>query len=165
MNGPVKIFRHLPFLKMVLWHSFTAFGGPQGHYGMMLRRFTQQRKDITEAELIEYTAFCQMLPGASSTQTLALIGYKRGGVPLAVITIIIWILPAGVLMGMLSFVLHYFNEKALTIFNYMQPMAIGFLAYAALKAGKTAIKNPITAIIACIALPATYFVLHLYFLS
>src|SRR6187402_3613226 len=101
----MNLKRHLPFLKMVLLHSVTAFGGPQGHYGMMIRRFVQHRKDVTEAELIEYTAFCQLLPGASSTQTLTLIGYKRGGVPLAVLTLIIWIVPASFFMGALSFLL------------------------------------------------------------
>lgn len=157
MNGSLKFFRHLPFLQTVFWHSLTAFGGPQGHYGMMMRRFVQQRKDITEQELIEYTAFCQMLPGASSTQTLALIGYKRGGVPLAVVTLIIWILPAGILMSLLSFLLHYFNKNALEVFYFMQPMAVGFLGYAAWKVGKVSINNTITIVIACVALPATYF--------
>ena len=70
-------------------HSITAFGGPQGHLGMMLKTFVDRRKDVSKEELMEYVSFCQMLPGASSTQTLTLIGYKRGGVPLAVITLLI----------------------------------------------------------------------------
>jgi hypothetical protein len=74
------LFRHIAFLKTVLLYSLTAFGGPQGHYAMMLKTFVQKRKDVTEEELLEYNAFCQLLPGASSTQTLTLIGYKRGGV-------------------------------------------------------------------------------------
>ena len=72
----MKLLRHIPFLRMVLLHSLTAFGGPQGHYGMMVRRFVQKRHDVTEAELMEFTAFVQLLPGASSTQTLTLIGSK-----------------------------------------------------------------------------------------
>ena len=81
---------------------------------------------------MEYNAFCQLLPGASSTQTLTLIGYKRGGVPLAVLTLIIWILPACILMGALSFLLHYIDQKALNqdIFKFIAPMAAGFLLYA-----------------------------------
>ena len=53
---------------------------------------------------MEYNSFCQLLPGASSTQTLTLIGYKRGGIQLAVLTLLIWILPACILMGGLSFI-------------------------------------------------------------
>ena len=60
----------------------------------MLKTFVHKRPYVTEEELIEYNSFCQILPGASSTQTVTLIGFKRGGVPLAVLTLIIWILPA-----------------------------------------------------------------------
>ncbi len=75
------LHRNSSFLKAVLLHSVTAFGGPQGHLGMMMKTFVHQRPYVTEKELMEYNAFCQLLPGASSTQTLTLIGYKRGGVP------------------------------------------------------------------------------------
>ena len=94
-NLPCKmLIRHIPFLKAVFLHSITAFGGPQGHIGMMMKTFVDRRRDVSKEELMEYISFCQLLPGASSTQTLTLIGYKRGGVPLAVLTLIIWILPA-----------------------------------------------------------------------
>lgn len=150
--------RHIPFLKEVFFHSLTAFGGPQGHYGMMVRRFVQKRRDLTEEELLEYMAFCQLLPGASSTQTLTLIGYKRGGVPLAVITLLIWILPAGLLMSMLSFLLHFIDKRALEfdIFYFVLPMAIGFLGYAALRAGKVSIKNTITVVIGLVSAVLTF---------
>ncbi len=73
----LAMLRHIPFLKSVLLYSVTAFGGPQGHFGMMLKTFVHKRRDITETELMEYTSFCQLLPGASSTQILTLIGYKK----------------------------------------------------------------------------------------
>jgi chromate transporter len=151
--------RHIPFLKDVLWHSLTAFGGPQGHYGMMVKRFVQKRKDVTEEELLEYMAFCQLLPGASSTQTLTLIGYKRGGAPLALATLLIWVIPAGILMSLLSFLLHYIDKRALDvdIFRFILPMAVGFLGYAAFRAGRVSIKNLITIIIAVFAAVFTYF--------
>src|SRR5678809_890219 len=127
------LLRHIPFLRAVFLHSITAFGGPQAHFAMMLKTFVRQRPYVTEQELMEYNAFCQLLPGASSTQTLTLIGYKRGGVPLAVLTLIIWILPASFLMGSLSFLVHYINTTHVTInlFTYVYPMAVGFIAFAA----------------------------------
>lgn len=147
------LLRHIPFLKAVFFHSLTAFGGPQGHFGMMLKTFVHRRKDITEEELIDYNAFCQLLPGASSTQTLTLIGFKRGGVPLAVLTLIIWILPACFLMGAFSFLLEYIDQKTLKtdIFKFIAPMAVGFLAYAAIYALKHSIKNTVTQVILLIS--------------
>lgn len=108
---------------------------------------------------MDYVSFCQLLPGASSTQTLTLIGYKRGGVPLAVITLIIWILPACFLMGALSFLVAQIGSDNLhaSIFQFVQPMAIGFLIYAAFKAFKISVNNLITQIIMLISMTATYF--------
>jgi chromate transporter len=153
-----KLVRHIPFLKAVFLHSISAFGGPQGHVGMVLKTFVDRRKDLTKEELMEYISFCQLLPGASSTQTLTLIGYKRGGIKLAVLTLLIWIFPACTLMGALSFVVADMGSNHIkpTLFQFIQPMAIGFLAYAAFKAYQISIKNTITQIIMLVALLATY---------
>lgn len=151
--------RHISFLKAVLLHSFTAFGGPQGHLAMMMKTFVQQRRDVTEKELMEYNAFCQLLPGASSSQTLTLIGYKRGGIPLAVATLAIWITPACLLMGSLSFLLQYMDKRALNvdIFKYVQPMAVGFLAFGGIRAYQISIRNTATFVIMLVALASAFF--------
>ena len=153
------LLRHLPFLRAVFFHSVSAFGGPQAHMGMMMKTFVQGTPYVTEKELMEYNAFCQLLPGASSTQTLTLIGYKRGGVPLAVLTLIVWILPASILMGALSFLLQYIDKRQLgtDIFKFIPPMAAGFLGYAVLHIFPHAIKNTITWIIMICSVAATYF--------
>ena len=153
------LLRHFSFLKAVLIHSVTAFGGPQAHLGMMMKTFVRNTSYVTEHELMEYNAFCQLLPGASSTQTLTLIGYKRGGVPLAVLTLIIWILPASILMGGLSFLLQYFDQRELgtDIFKFIAPMAVGFLAFAAFTAFPLAVNNFITWVIMLAGAAITYF--------
>lgn len=140
-------------------HSITAYGGPQGHLAMMLKTFVLQRRDVTEQELMEYNAFCQLLPGASSSQTLTLIGYKRGGVPLAIVTLLIWISPACLLMGSLSFLLQYFDQKALNtdIFKYVQPMAVGFLVFGSIRAYRISVRSKATTAIMAVALLAAYF--------
>src|SRR5438477_10168007 len=152
------MLRHLHFLKTVFLYSVTAFGGPQAHIAMMMKTFVHQRSYVTKAELLEYNGFCQLLPGASSTQTITLIGYKRGGVWLAVLTLIIWILPASILMGAFSFLLHYFDKKALNhdIFQYIAPMAAGFLVYAAVTSFSISIRNTVTWIIMLVSAAATY---------
>lgn len=140
------MLRHVPFLKSVLLYSLTAFGGPQAHIAMMMKMFVKKTPYITKEELLEYNAFCNLLPGASSTQTVTLIGYKRGGVPLAIITLLIWIAPACILMGAFSFLLHYIDQRSLhvDIFKYIPSMAVGFLAYASVMAFGVSIKNTIT---------------------
>ena len=154
----MMLLRHIPFLRAVFIHSVTAFGGPQAHIGMLMKTFVNKLHYVSEQELMEYNAFCQLLPGASSTQTLTLIGYKRGGVPLAVITLIIWILPACILMGALSFLLHYIDKRALSfdVFKFIPPMAVGFLVYATFMAFNISIKNTITWILMIACSVATF---------
>jgi chromate transporter len=154
----MKLFRHIPFLKTVFFYSITAFGGPQGHYGMMVKTFVEKRKDVTEEELLELISFCNLLPGASSTQTLTLIGYKRGGIALAVLSLLIWITPACILMGALSFLLDYFDDMHMTVglFKFIQPMVIGFILFSAVKMYHTAVHNTITQVIIIAALIATF---------
>lgn len=152
------LLRHIPFLKAVFLHSVSAFGGPQGHYGMMLKTFVNNRHDVNEEELMEYNSFCQLLPGASSTQVLTLIGFKRGGIPLAILTLLIWIFPACLLMGSFSFFLEYIDTKksGMDLFKFIQPMAVGFLAYASAKSYHLAIINPITIIIFIVSTFVTF---------
>lgn len=152
------MLRHIPFLKNVFLHSITAFGGPQAHIAMMMRTFVHQTPYISKEELLEYNAFCNLLPGASSTQTLTLIGYKRGGLPLAIITLLIWIAPASILMGGFSFLLHYIDQKSLKvdIFKFIPSMAVGFLVYASVMAFGVSIKNTITWFIMLFGAAATF---------
>jgi chromate transporter len=80
-------------------------------------------------------------------------------VPLAVLTLLIWITPACVLMGAFSFLLEYFDERSLSggMFRFIQHMAVGFLAFAATKSFKLAVHNHITQVIMLVSAVATYF--------
>ena len=153
------LLRHLHFLKLVFLHSITAFGGPQAHLAMMMKTFVKQTPYVTEQELMEYNAFCQLLPGASSTQTLTLIGFKRGGVLLAILTLLVWVPPACSIMGALSFLVNYLDKggESLKLFHYIVPMAAGFLIYACVSAFPYSVNNRITFFIAIISGPVTFF--------
>ena len=154
----MKLLRHLHFLKLVFLHGVTAFGGPQAHLAMMMKTFVKERHYITEQELMEYNAFCQLLPGASSTQTLTLIGFKRGGPILGILTLLVWILPACAIMCGLSFFVEYIEgtTRHFDIFKYIVPMAAGFLIFACIASLPYSVKNLITYIIAIACAIATY---------
>lgn len=152
------MLRHIPFLKNVFLYSITAFGGPQAHVAMMMKIFVMKTPYVTKEELLEYNGFCNLLPGASSTQTVTLIGYKRGGIPLAILTLLVWIAPACILMGFFSFLLQYVDQASLhkNIFIFVPSMAVGFLAYASVMAFSISVRNTITWIIMLFCVAATY---------
>lgn len=130
------------------------------HFVRMHKLFVLDHRYISEQELLELNAFVQLLPGASSTQTVTLIGYKRGGVVLAILTLLIWILPACVLMGALSFLLHYIDKEALAvdIFKFVPAMAVGFLVYSAFQSFRISINHQATFLIMLGAFLTTAFI-------
>ena len=156
--------RQLVFLYDVIWFTLTAFGGAQAHVGMMLKNFVNKRKYISETELLELNALTQILPGPSSTQTLVGIAYKVGGVPMAISAFLIWILPSTVLMtlAVLSYTLLGQKEKFSAILEFIQPIAVGIVAFAAFSFGRSILKSSTSIWLAAGALFATLILRNAY---
>ena len=156
--------RQLIFLTDVIWFTLTAFGGAQAHIGMMLKNFVKKRQYISENELLELNALTQILPGPSSTQTLIGIAYKVGGLPIAISAFIIWILPSAVLMclAVLSYTLLGQKEKFTQVLHYVQPVAVGIVAYAAYSFGEKVLKSKTSFWLAAGSLFATLLLRNAY---
>lgn len=115
--------------------SITAFGGPQVHIALFIEKLVEKRGYLSEKELMELNALCQILPGPTSTQTITAIGFRIGGLPLAYLSLLIWALPAVTLMILLALGYTFIGSQSLLIdlTQYIQPMAVGFIAYAGYK--------------------------------
>ena len=115
--------------------SLTAFGGPQVHIAYFIDRFVEKRGYLTEKELMELNALCQILPGPTSTQTITAIGYRIGGAKLAFLTLLVWALPAVTILTFIAIALSSFKQKEIILhyIRFIQPMAVGFIAFAAYK--------------------------------
>ncbi len=129
----IRNFRRVVFLLDVLKLTLTAFGGPQVHYTQFQKNLVKKKQYLSDSELKELNSFCSMLPGPTSTQTITTIGYKIGGPSLAFLTLLIWSLPACLMMGSIAFLLCNLsmNSPKLEFLKYLQPMASGFIIYAA----------------------------------
>ncbi|MFA6261788.1 MAG: chromate efflux transporter [Bacteroidia bacterium] len=123
------------FLLDVLGIALTAFGGPQVHITQFHKKFVLKRKYLTEPELKEITSLCQMMPGPTSTQMITAISYKNGGPLGAFLGLAVWVLPASILMTILAVLIYRFDlyNPKLDFLKYIQPMAVGFIIYAAYK--------------------------------
>jgi chromate transporter len=154
--------QHISFLKAVLYNSLSAFGGPQAHLSLLQSKFVEKRKELSSETLMEYNALCQMLPGATSTQTIILIGYKKGGYLLAFLTLLVWLMPACTIMTLIAIL--YSNAILKNTFNaliFLKPMSIAFILSATLALYAKAIYNTITRFI----LIATFIIVLLAFKS
>jgi chromate transporter len=130
LREPVSYSR---FLKDVFQLSITCFGGPQAHLAYYQRVLVEKGNYLSEDDLMELYALCQIVPGPTSTQTLTSVGYRIGGASLAYLTLLIWMLPAVTIMTTAGILIGSFQEKDLSLAftRFIQPMAVGFVAYAA----------------------------------
>jgi len=121
------------FLLDILKLALTGFGGPQMHFTQFHKLLVLKKKYISEEELKELNSLCSMLPGPTSTQTITAIGYRLGGPLWAFLTLTVWIIPACMIMLCFAIVvtkLEISNPK-LDFLKFIQPMAVGFIVYAA----------------------------------
>ena len=125
----IRRVRNIIFLKDVIFLSLTAFGGPQGHFAMFVDLMVKKRRYLTEEDLIELFALCQVLPGPTSTQTITALGFKIGGPNLAYLTLFFWMLPAVTIMTIAGIIVN--TDIDLGFMKFILPMVVGIVAYSA----------------------------------
>jgi len=127
----IRRVRNIIFLRDVSILSVTAFGGPQGHFGMFLDMLVTKRAYLSEEDLIELYALCQVLPGPTSTQTITSLGFKIGGPNLAYLTLLVWMLPAIAMMTSMAILVGAAQEMnvSLDFLRFIEPMAVGIVGY------------------------------------
>ncbi len=160
-HNNLMVLRHYIFLKDVFVFALSAFGGPQAHFALMFDIFVHKRKYITEEELIELNALCQILPGPTSTQTITAIGFKIGGAPLAYITLLMWVLPAVAIMTGAALLISHMQQQehlSLEFTRFLQPMAVGFVAFAAYRICYKVIRGRLALFLMVVAATVSYYI-------
>ncbi len=127
----IRRVKNIIFLKDVAVLSLTAFGGPQGHFGMFLDLLVRKRGYLTEDDLMQLYALCQVLPGPTSTQTITALGFKIGGSNLSYLTLLVWMFPAFCIMTTLAILVITAEDLniSLDFLRFIEPIAVGIMAY------------------------------------
>ncbi len=156
----VSRVRYTDFLKDAFLLSVSCFGGPQAHIAHFQKLLVEKRKYISEAELVELNALGQALPGPTSTQTLTAIAYRLGGPNLAYLTLIIWMLPSVAIMTTAAIIMASFETKqiSLAFTRFVQPIAVGFVAYGAYSIGLKTITTQRGIVLMILAALFSYFI-------
>lgn len=148
------------FLWDVFLTSLGAFGGPEAHYAVMIDQLAVKNDYVTEEEILELMSITTILPGPGSTQSIVAIGYKMGGIGLALLTFLVWSLPVLLLMTALSFL-----DDILTLFNisqeivaYVPVLALSFICLASYRMTKKLNFNPLVLSLYILSLLVAFFV-------
>lgn len=151
--------KYRAFLRDVAVLSVTTFGGPQTHIAHFQRILVEKRRFLSEEDLLEINALCQVLPGPTSTQTLCAIGYRIGGPNLAYLTLLIWMLPAVILMTLSAFLITALQGNLSFNFTRFVPaMAVGFVSYAAYSMSIKSVTTRSGLIVMILAGVSSYFI-------
>jgi chromate transporter len=120
------------FLFDVLLCSLSSFGGPEAHYGIFSQILVQKKKYITEETLAELIGVFSLVPGPSSTQTIMAIGYLVGGKWLALLTFMVWALPAIVIMMLVGLFFSFFQNQPIVeqLLTILPSIAVAFIFFA-----------------------------------
>jgi chromate transporter len=156
----VQRVRYIIFLKDVLFLSLTSFGGPQAHIAHFQNILVKKRGYLSDSDLVELNALCQVVPGPTSTQTLSALGYRIGGPSLAYLTLLIWALPSVIIMTIAGMLMNGFVSKqtSLDFTRFIQPMAVGLIAHAAYTISLKTVTTRRGLLLMILAAAATYFV-------
>lgn len=156
--------RKLLFVRNVILFTFSAFGGAQAHISLLLKYFVKNSRFISEEELLELNALAQILPGPASTQTLVGIAYKVGGLKLSIVTFLIWILPSAAIMTFAAISFAKLDQKAefADILKFIQPIALGIVAYGAFNLAKKVLSTQVSFFLAVSAIIATLVLRNAY---
>ena len=140
-----KAFSQFQFLKDTFLCSLVAFGGPEAHLGVFLDRLVQKKNYLSEKALLEWMALCSFLPGPTSTQVITAIGLEKGGRSLAILTLLVWAMPALCLMTLIALIPALIDKNSFaSITSFLAPMAAGFVGWAAWVLGRKVVINPLS---------------------
>ena len=140
--------------------AISAFGGPQAHLAMLLKIMVKKRGYISEEELMELYALCQILPGPTSTQTITAIGFRIGGANLAYLTLFVWMMPAVSIMTTAAILVDNYQTKnfSLEFTKFIQPMAVGFISYGAYVIASRMVTTKTAGALMALSAIVTYFI-------
>lgn len=140
---------YITFLKL----GAFSFGGGYAMIPLIEREVVVNKKWIDKEKIVDVFSVSESLPGAIALNSSAFVGYTVAGIPGAVAALLGNLTPSGIIVLLLSILISSVgsNPSISVVFNGIRPAIVGLIAYAAVKIGKTAIKDYITVVIMIVA--------------
>ena len=125
--------------------GFISFGGPAGQIAILHREVVETRGWVTERVFVDALNFCMLLPGPEALQLAIFLGWKLHGVRGGLVAGLGFILPAILLLGVLSYVYaaHGTLPWVAGVLAGLQAAVIALVAQAMLRIGKRALRGPL----------------------
>ena len=109
--------------------GLVSFGGPAGQIAMLREELVERRKWLGADEFSRGLNFCLMLPGPEAHQLAIYSGWKMQGLRGAIAAAILFVLPAALLLWVLSVLYAYYGniEAVQTVFALVRPAVLAII--------------------------------------
>ncbi|PZE20715.1 chromate transporter [Paenibacillus xerothermodurans] len=138
--------------------GLTSFGGPVAHLGYFREEYVRRRQWIDERSYADSVALCQFLPGPASSQVGIGIGYRRGGIPGAVLAWLGFTLPSALALALFAYLCQGWDVTDAGWIHGLKLAAVAIVAQAVWGMGKSLAPNGGRAAIAIVTCAATLLV-------
>jgi chromate transporter len=143
-------------LRFWLLLGCISFGGPAGQIAIMHNELVDKRRWADEEAFLRALNFCMLLPGPEAMQLATWLGWRLHGVRGGIAAGVLFVLPAALLMGLLSWI--YLSWQSLPLMSGvvfgLQAAVLGIIVHAAQRIGGRVLRTPFTVVLAAIALLA-----------
>ena len=141
MNNAMKAFFEILFVFAKV--GFITFGGGYAIIPILQKEIIAKRQWVGEADLIDYYAIAQCLPGIIAANTAMIIGYKRKGI-LGMLAAVIGIaIPSFVIILIIAMFIRNFMQYEIVThaFNGIRAAVLALVTGAAIKMWKNGVKD------------------------
>jgi chromate transporter len=143
-------------LRFWLLLGCISFGGPAGQIAIMHNELVDKRRWIEEEPFLRALNFCMLLPGPEAMQLATWLGWRLHGLRGGIAAGVLFVLPAALLMGVLSWV--YLSWQSVPLMSGvvfgLQAAVLGIIVHAAQRIGGRVLNTPFTVVLAAVALVA-----------
>ncbi|WP_329084726.1 MULTISPECIES: chromate efflux transporter [unclassified Streptosporangium] len=138
------------FLKL----GVIGFGGPAAHIAMMREELVRRRGWLSDERFVDLMGAVNLIPGPNSTELAIHLGYDRARWKGLIAAGVCFILPAFAIVLALAWAyVRYDRTPAVEGLLYgIKPVVVAIVIWALIALLKTAIKGPLTALVAAAAL-------------
>ena len=161
MDRPEPDVHRVPFREaFAFWVrlGFINFGGPTGQIALMHTELVDRRRWIGEPGFLHALNFAMLLPGPEAHQLAIYVGWLLNGSPGALAAGVFFLLPAFVLMVVLSSVYAVHGDVAWIsgTFEGLSWAVVGIVSAALIRIGTRALRRPILLALAVAAFLALF---------
>ena len=124
--------------------GFVSFGGPAGQIAILHREVVERRRWVGDDEFTRALNFCMLLPGPEALQLAIFLGWKLHGLRGGLVAGLGFILPAIVLLFVLSYVYvtHGSVPWVAGLLSGLQAAVIALVLQAMVRIGRRALRTP-----------------------